>query len=361
MVAVEVEQVVAEREGEFPAVIVQGEVAGEGVVVHLLAGDEVALAAEGEAILAELLVGFVLLVVAVAVGVVEGAVDAPLVSKQVRDIELVVALPVVVGLVGVVHGFAVHVVFAGGVVGGVVVELVVVGAVPGDAGGLAADDGEEFYKGLLAVPAGAAEEALLVGAPTADVAVGGEAAVGEVEGKSALHDTRTGADAVLARVPAAEAEVGLAVGAIAGVEGLQVDGGAEGGAAACGGSHAALYLQALGHAAEVGDVVPIDRLALCIVKGDAVDVDVDTGGIDTTDAQGCGAHGAVLARCHHRRLRLQHVGQADAAARIVQLVAADGGGGQRSLVAHTGIAYDYLVEGAHSVALRGLGGKAAAK
>ena len=243
-----------------------------------------------------------------------------------RDIELVVALPVIVGLVGVVHGVSVHGVLAAGVVGGVFVELVVVGAVPGDAGGLAADDGEEFYKGLLAVPAGAAEEALLVGAPTADVAVGGEAAVGEVEGKSALHDTRTGADAVLARVPAAEAEVGLAVGAIAGVEGLQVDGGAEGGAAACGGSHAALYLQALGHAAEVGDVVPIDLLALGVVERDAVNINIDTRGVDTADADVGGTHAAVLATGHHGGLRLEHVGHADAGTGVVEFLQVEGAG-----------------------------------
>ena len=165
--AVVVEEVVAEREAELLAAVAGREVGGVGVVEEVLAGDEVVLRAvlEGGEVIVLVLLVFHLLVVAVAVGEVEGGVDAPAVAEQVADVELVVALPVVVGLVGVVHRLAVHLVLARGVVGGVVVELVVVGAVPGDAGGLATDNGEEFDQGALAVPAGAAEEALLVGAP----------------------------------------------------------------------------------------------------------------------------------------------------------------------------------------------------
>ena len=299
-------------------------------------------------------VGFVflvlhLLVVAVAVGEIEGGVEAPVVGEEVRDIELVVALPVVVGLVGVVEGFAVHGVGAGGVVGGVGVEFVVVGAVPGDAGGLAADDGEELDQGALAVPTDAAEEALLVGAPGADVAVGGQAAIGEVEGESVLEDACTGAEAVLACVPASEAQVGLAVGVVLGVEGLHVDGGAKGRAAAVAGAHAALYLHALGHASEVGDVVPEHLLALGVVEGDAVDVDVDAAAVDAADAEGCGTHAAVLAAGHHGGLGFEHEGQAHRGAGLVELLAVHGTGGERCLVAHAHVLDHHFVQFADGV------------
>ena len=285
-------------------------------------------------------------------GEVEGGVETPAVGEEVGDVELVVALPVVVGFVGVVEGFAVHVVGTGGVVGGVGVELIVVGAVPGDACGLAADDGEELDQGALAVPAGAAKKALLVGAPGADVSVGGQSAIGEVEGETALEDAGTGADAVLACIPAAEAEVGLAVGTVLGVEGLHVDGGTEGWAATVAGAHATLYLHALGHAAEVGDVVPEDLLTFGVVEGDTVDVDVDAAAVDATDAEGCGAHAAVLAAGHHGGLGLQHERQAHRGAGLVELGAVEGAGGEGGLVADADVLDHHLVEGADGV-LRG--------
>ena len=176
---------------------------------------------------------------------------------------------------------------------------------------------------------------MLVGAVTAHKAVAGKTRVGEVETQTTLHDSRTGAKTHLASVPAAVTQRQFTIRLVVSVECLQVDGGTEGRATACRSPHATLYLQALRHASEVGDVVPIDSLAFGVVEGDAVDVHIDAPGIDTTDAQSCGANSTVLTRRHHRRLSLEEKGHTYAGSSVMQLLLVHRAGGQRNLVADT--------------------------
>ena len=313
VLAVVIEVAAAESEGERAAFVASREVGGIGVVGHGLAIDEVAAAeAEGQGVhtvAVNFPVAFVALGVAEAVGVVEGGVEGPEVAEEVGVVELVVLLFVVVGLEGVVGHVAELVFdFAAAVVAGVGVELLGRGSVPGDAAVLFAEDGDEFEHGAVAVVAGGEEEALLVGLTAADEAVGGEAVVGGIEREAVCGDAGAGHNAILAGVPRAPREVGGGVWLGGGVEGLQIHGTAEGCGTAVAGTHAALQLHALAHAAQVGDVVPIDRLALGIVEGDTVDVDVDAGGVDTANAQIGDTHGAVFGRGDHTGLKLEHVG-----------------------------------------------------
>ena len=98
------------------------------VVVHLLLVDEVAFRGARETgqpiVGAGFLVVLVLLVVAVAMGIVEGGVQRPVCSGAERVVELVMALVVVVGLVVVVmHVAELVVIGSHAVVGRVLVEV----------------------------------------------------------------------------------------------------------------------------------------------------------------------------------------------------------------------------------------------
>ena len=282
-------------------------------------------------------------------GEVQNALYAPLVGEQVRYIQLIVLLPVVVGLVGVIHHFAVHLIFARRIVCGVGVEFCAVGSVPGNSGSLATYYGQKFYKGAMPIPRQSAIEALLVGAAAAHKAVAGQTTVSKVETEAAFHNPGTGTEAVLTGVPAAETDVGRTVGTAFGVEGLHVDGGSKGRAASGRGSHATLYLHTLGHTPDVGNIVPEHSLAFGVVERNTVDVDIDAAGINTTNAQRRDTHRSVLARGHNRRHRLNHEGNAHSTAGLVQLFVSDVACGEGRRVAHTHIPNNHLLQCFHRI------------
>ena len=348
LVTIVVDEIVAKRESELVAAIVDSGIAGVGIIVHALLEHHVAHIGEGGRHIAAV-GGHILLVVSATVHHVEGTFEAPAVAEQVRHVELIVALPVVVGLVVVVHGAPIHIVFASRIIRRVGIQLVGIGTIPSYTCLLIADDGKQFDQRALTIPTYAAEETLLVGAPRTDETIGGETAVGKVEREAALQYSCTCTRPILARIPRAESNVGHSVRLVTGIDGLHVDSGTHSRAAACRSTHASLNLHALRHPPQVGYIVPENLLAFGIVQCDAVEVHIDTVGLNAAYADVGAADGAILAASHHRRLRLKHVGNAQFGAGFVQLLAVQSAGGERGLVAHSHILDDHLIELAQGV------------
>ena len=129
--------------------ILEGRVEHIEVIAHLLAVDDVALGirvavgpghGSRETVVEERLVGFVVFIVAVAAGVVEGVGPGKGIAEAAGVVELQVVLDVTVHLVVIVAHVA-HVVLVG--TGIIVAAVGVVGvkadSVPGDAAGLVAE------------------------------------------------------------------------------------------------------------------------------------------------------------------------------------------------------------------------------
>ena len=85
------------------------------------------------------------------------------------------------------------------------------------------------------------------------------------------------------------------------------------------------------------DYIPVNGriLTFGIIECNAVDVHIDTAGINTTYRQFRGSHRAVFSTCNHRRLRLKHKRQRHIATSILQLALAHIRSCERSLAVHT--------------------------
>ena len=79
---------------------------------------------------------------------------------------------------------------------------------------------------------------------------------------------------------------------------MKADGATQRRASADRGADTALDLQALGHAAKVGDIDPIDGLAFRVIKSYSVNVHIDACSVHTTDADGR-VSGFSLFTFHH--------------------------------------------------------------
>ena len=320
----------AQHSRQGTAAVTQRQVACVGIVAHVLVKDKVTSTdtqAKGDVVFQRRLVVLVALVVAVAVGIVESGIERPTVTQKAGVVQLVVLLLIVVALVIIIaHITKLIIVFAGAIVVRVAVQVCAVGAIPGDAGLLLADNHHRLQQRDIGVVAGRDKGTLLVGEATAHKAVAGQAVICNVEREAVLRQTRSGKNTVLARVPRTQREVGLAVRFVGSIESLYVQGTAKSRRAAVGSSNSTLNLYALRHTAQVGDVYPVYSLALGIVEWQAVYIHVDARGINTAYAERRGSDHAVLGGDNDRRLHLHHVGHCGREFVLLQRLARHGAG-----------------------------------
>ena len=302
----------AAAEGGLQAALVVVDERGHGaveVVVHPLLAYQVALGPGllvVQVVLEERALGLVLLIIAHALGVVQGGVEAQLAAHVLVPDELVVLLVVVVGLAVVVVAVAVGVpVFAARVVAAAVeLLLVLAGVVPGVVGLLNAVPGDELHHGVVAEVSGLQQVAVQLRRGAVQVALRAEVRQAALQPPVPAHETRAEAHRLLVAVVGAAAEVDAHEGLGADVLGLHVQRGAEGTGAVGRRAHAALYLHRLHGGGEVAHVHPVELCALGVVHGHAVGRDVDARGVGAAHAQRRVAD-AVAGVAGHRHARRQ--------------------------------------------------------
>ena len=259
-----------------------------GVVRVAVADDDVALVVGSQSVVGPSLTVLILLVVALALGVVQGSVEAPLVAEQLVEDELIVLLMVVVGLTVVVLHVAVLIpVHAARVVASAVEALLVFrSVVPGMVGALRTVEGKEFHHRVVSEVSGLKEVGVELRRGAVEVSfrpdVRQSALQSPVSAKQTGAETQCLLVAVVRSCAGVEADIGLS----ADVLGLHVQRSTEGTGAVGRGTGAALYLHALHRRGEVGHVDEVDLRALCVVDRHAVGRDVDAAGIHATHADG---------------------------------------------------------------------------
>ena len=288
-------------------------------VVEALVGDEVGFrhglaAVEGEgpqSVLHEGAAHLVLLIVAVALGVVQGHVEMPFGAEGLTPVELEVVLAVVVGLVGVVGraAFGVGVLAAGVVAAPVFLHLLARGIVPRHVGLLLASEGQEPQRGRAVDVGHLAEIAPELRERAVDVAVGAGVADAGVCAPVSAEESGADTEGLLVRVIHAVASGELGVGVEGRGVGEEIYGAAEGPGAVGARAGSALNLDGADTGGDVGHVDPVDAVALGVVYGHAVGCDVYAGGIGAAEADGGVAHpGAGVACCEERGGHTEEIG-----------------------------------------------------
>ena len=228
--------------------------------------------------LGELLLGSVLVVVAVALGVVCREAERQPIAELLGELGLVVALLVVIGILAVARlgGWGAGIDVPSTVVSPAILSLIL-GAqpIPGDARTLLATEGQELEDAALPEVARLEEVGVSLRTASIHVAIGGGAPYTRLEGPVPSDTPRRGADLTAQRVEGACEDGDRRLGREGEVVRTQVEASAEGSRAIGRGADAALQLGILDAGGEVGHIGPEDALALRVIERYAVGHHID--------------------------------------------------------------------------------------
>ena len=238
-------------------------------------------------ILVPIAFSFVLLVVSVALGIVQGNVEFPLVSKQLAPMQLVVLLVVVIRLSVVIFHMALGIdILTGRIVGAAVQTLLVFGSVvPCVISTLHAIEGNKLHHGVVREVASLDEIRIEFSGSTVQIAVATDV------GKSSLHapvsadEPCSEAQSLLVRTVTAARKVDTEEWFGTDVLGLHVQGSTKSTRTIGRRTGSSLQLHALHARGKVAHIHPKEGCTLGIVHRNTVGSDVHTRGINATHTQ----------------------------------------------------------------------------
>ena len=238
-------------------------------------------------ILIPLAFSFVLLVVSVALGIVQGNVEFPLVSKQLTPMQLVVLLVVVIRLSVVIFHLALGIfILTGRIVGASVQTLLVFrSVVPCVISTFHAIEGDKLHHGVVREVARLDEIRIEFGGSTVQIAVATDVRKASLYAPMAADEPCSEAQSLLVRTVTTARKVDAEEWFGTDVLGLHVQGSTKSTRTIGRRTSSTLQLHALHTRGKVAHVHPEEGCTLGIVHRNTVGSDVHARGIDATHTQ----------------------------------------------------------------------------